>query len=111
MVRIENWSAIRIPLDMYKPAELSPLQVRGLVYGHPKFANGDDIITSALVRSEGRVVCTRNTEYILGQVDPDYLEWYRLTHPDQPFDPENPFYIEEVGRGEGESQQGSGEGN
>ena len=108
MVRLENWSAIRIPLDMYKPADMSPLQVRGLVYGHPNFRDGDDIVTSRLVRAEGRQVWTVNTKYILGEVDPDYLEWYRAGHPGREFDPDNPIYVQqEEGRGEGEDQQGN----
>jgi hypothetical protein len=68
VVRMENWA-------IYPGQRLS-----GRVYGHPRFFNGDGIITSPIIRSTGigaqvtgrttygGVVETLNTIYVLGKV-------------------------------------------
>ena len=59
-IRIENWS-------IFKDGPESRL--KGEVYNHPLFADGDDIITSGVQRyhPELGVARTRNTLYWLGQ--------------------------------------------
>ncbi len=90
---IDNWSIVYTPIDEYKPREMYPIQLHGTVSGHPNFPDGEEITTSGVESSAGRVVRTKNTEYALGDVDPKYLEWYLSEHPDRTFDPDNPLQI------------------
>lgn len=77
---IESWSTFRSPFDA---PELPP-SVQGLL------PNGRQIITSRVVRSEGRRVWTENgSEYELGEPDPKFIEW--LASNDYQFDPEHPI--------------------
>jgi hypothetical protein len=93
MPTINNWSIIYTPIDQYKPREMYPIKIHGTVADHPKFYEGEEITTSGVESAAGRVVKTRNSEYVLGDVDPKYLEWYRTEYPDRTFDPENPLQI------------------
>lgn len=52
----------------------------GEVYGNPNFNDGDYVVTSAVskvVREDGQLVCyTRNSRYVLENVDSDYEEMF-----------------------------------
>ena len=75
MPRLENWSVIRQPKDPYSPPEFWPDRLHGNVYGHIKFADGEEMSTSTPVRlsEDGlRVVVRSGKEYQLGAVDPEY---------------------------------------
>jgi hypothetical protein len=40
-------------------------RLHGDAYNHPRFEDGDQIITSQIVRDLGNIVVTRNTIYVL----------------------------------------------
>jgi hypothetical protein len=40
-----------------------------------EFADGHRIITSDLYEYGGGVICTKNTAYTLGEINPPYAEW------------------------------------
>lgn len=78
--RINVWSTYR---DAFTAPEVPPC-VQG------RIPNGRHIITSPIVRSEGRTVWTESgSHYELGEPDPRWLEW--LASNDYQFDPENPI--------------------
>lgn len=90
-VRIEEWSIGRSkPKDPYKPPEQRSFVLNGCVYGHPKFADGKRVSTSAICRSCGNTVETMNNTYRLGKPSPDYVRWYEEKYgrplPAAPFD-------------------------
>ena len=72
-MRIENWSLADTSYDPYKaPEQLRP-RLAGKVYSHPRFADGEDVITSPIVGVEGDKVRTLSGSlYELGEVDPSY---------------------------------------
>lgn len=78
-VRLENWSVIhKYELNSYYPPEANPCCLRGTVYGHHRLEDGKSIVTSRIVGGKGRTIRTASgTEYELGEVDPDYLEFVR----------------------------------
>ena len=91
MVKIENWSLVSLPSDPYKCPTTAPMCVRGMVYGHPDKPDGLEVITSEVIAVHGVVIETRNHTYVLGTVDPSYLDWYKRTFPDREFDPTKPI--------------------
>lgn len=79
---IEKWSTYK---DAFEAPELHP-SVQGV------FADGRHVLTSRLVRAEGRRVWTEGGhEYELGEPDPLFVEW--LTSHDYQFDPANPIRL------------------
>jgi hypothetical protein len=70
--RLENWSVYSNP---YSAPEVRIICLDGQREG----ARGSEYIrTSAVVKVEGRTVTTSSgTVYILGTIDPTYLEWMR----------------------------------
>lgn len=70
-MRIENWGiSIR---DPFAATELQSYHLVGKVYGHPRYKDGDDIMTTAIVGViDGRVVTKSGSEYELGEPHPDY---------------------------------------
>jgi hypothetical protein len=93
MIKIDQWSVIKKGADPYMAPEQLSIQIEGISYGHPRFEDGIRVLTSPVVKVAGRVVKTRNTEYLLGDVDPEYMDWYRLNCPNREFDPENPIVV------------------
>ncbi len=89
-VRLECWC---VRADPYRAPELGGAWLRGRVYGHPKFTDGDRIDTGSLVSAEGRTVRTAKTVYQLGEPDPEWLTW--MAEKGIAFDPENPVKIKE----------------
>lgn len=72
---LENWSLVG-RVEPYTPPELWKYSLRGEVYNHPLFEDGEVVYTSSVQRvSDGKVI-TRNTEYTLGDVDPAYERLY-----------------------------------
>ena len=76
MYKLEQWSvSISNP---YLPPEAQSSHLSGKVYGHPRFDDGYEITTSAIVKTEKRVVTTKTgSMYELGEPDPQYVEWCR----------------------------------
>jgi hypothetical protein len=83
IARLEMWCVTPLSASPYTPPECQAHGLHGTVYGHPSrhFFDGDSITTSEVVslRAEGdnAIVTTRTgTNYLLGQVDPDYERAY-----------------------------------
>lgn len=76
IVKIENWSvSYSKSANPYYPPEVVPKALCGKVYGHPKKEDGSYVRTTGVVDGEKNRVETYNTIYILGKVDPNYVEW------------------------------------
>ncbi len=78
--RLENWSITSDPrqaVDAYMAPECIRMTLNGSVYEHPRFADGEFIITSAIVDADFKAkwVQTGNTLYTLGTPNPSWLEW------------------------------------
>lgn len=72
-MKLENWSVVVLDFSPYTAPEALPKGLHGFVYGNPKFADGDEVTTTAIVGTrEGRVLTRSGSEYELGEVDPDY---------------------------------------
>ena len=70
MKRIENWSVTLCPRNPYLAPELRPQCLQGI-------CEGQDILTSPIVSAScDETIWTMNTEYELGEVDPEYEAEY-----------------------------------
>jgi hypothetical protein len=77
MPRLESWSMIAALADPYKAPEQATMRLAGLVYGHPRFADGDQVTTSSIESREGEIVITASgTRYELGAVLAEYERLY-----------------------------------
>jgi hypothetical protein len=76
-MKLENWSIVQEELNPYQPPEMHRQCLHGKVYHHPDHADGTEITTSVIVDAHNRIVTTRSgSEYILGEVDPEYEKQY-----------------------------------
>lgn len=81
-VRIDNWVVVNRGNDTYTAPELQTTQLQGTVTGHPRFHDGESIITSSVVAvirtNDGGflIVSHSGTHYRLGQAHPDYEKAY-----------------------------------
>ena len=76
MVHLQEWSVV-MSGDKYTAPECRRPRLTGLCKNHPKFPDNTRIYSSKILSSEGRVVETLNTKYLLGRIDPKYREWIR----------------------------------
>lgn len=77
-MRIENWSAVAHSLGKYDPPEFQRYQLWGVVFGHPRFEDGEFIRSSDIKQVDGsRVTTSSGSVYILGTPDRLYVEWCR----------------------------------
>lgn len=80
VVRMENWCAVPTINSVYMPPEQRGTSVKGQVYGHKRFEDGDSIVTSRIIGVDGRTVTTESgTQYVLGEINADYLKWCENT--------------------------------
>lgn len=97
IVRLENWSVREGMFGLYRNSTAilqsdGGVSFSGLVYGHPKFHDGDGpIYTTRVIMTNGKKAVTKNTQYDLGDVNPEYDEWMKENHPEG-WDPENPKF-------------------
>ena len=75
--RLENWLVVNYG-DPYTPPELQIPRLHGSVFGHECFQDGESITTSRISGVNGDYILTRNTAYILGEIDPKYEERFPL---------------------------------
>jgi hypothetical protein len=95
MIRIENWAVVGLPIDPYKPPEQGVILVlKGQVYGHPKFPDGSELVTSPIMHADGRCVATVNHDYLLGTVELQYKDWYEK-HEGKSFNEDDHFAVVE----------------
>ena len=75
-MRIENWAVITPVVDPYAAPETISPSLRGQVYGHPRFDDGQWVTTSSIVGKNGKneVITVSSSAYELGQADPQYEE-------------------------------------
>jgi hypothetical protein len=93
-ILIENWSVVTRSEPHIAP-EIRDASLNGVVYGHPKFPNGDEIITSQIVEADGRMVRTYSGSlYKLGSPSKMYLDW--LQHNGIAYNEEQPIRTREV---------------
>jgi hypothetical protein len=72
-VRLENWSIVNLTNDPYKAPEQQKVGLHGRVFGHDRHAEGAEVSTSSIVSVLKPVVKTKSgTEYILGEIDPEF---------------------------------------
>lgn len=74
MIKLENWS-VRGDSSPYVAPEQRTLILRGEVYGHPRFEDGEVIWTSPIVSVDCRIIATKNSVYELGGVEQVFLRW------------------------------------
>jgi hypothetical protein len=72
--RIEEWAIVG-DANPYQAPELRELRITGLVYGHPRFNDGQVVTTSPVRASAGHTVETHNTTYNLGRMSEEYKKW------------------------------------
>jgi len=73
-VRIENWSFGMHAETPYDPPEIWVPRFNGDVYGYPGRADGENILTSALIGYDdktGEFIC-QSRRYVLGKADAPY---------------------------------------
>jgi hypothetical protein len=81
MPRIDNWSTT-CNFDPYTAPECQAVLLQGNITGHPRFADGEHITTSAIVGIEKREILTRSgTIYKLGRIDRRFRNWLRKNRP------------------------------
>lgn len=68
MIKLENWSVV-VEENRYLPPESQGKCIKGT---RP---DGKRIRTSPIQSAEGRIIQTQNSEYELGEVKPEFLEW------------------------------------
>ncbi len=77
MYKIENWS-VNTEDDGYTPPEQSVPRLHGKIQDHPRFDADQNVVTSAIVNVNGRIVTTSSgSMYELGSPNPEYVEWCR----------------------------------
>jgi len=68
---LEKWAMIMA--DPFQAPEIATAVLNGLVYGHPRHHDGKRVSTSRVKgKRDGRVVTFSGSEYILGEVAPNY---------------------------------------
>ena len=71
IVRIEKWRLLE-GSDADVTAPQIGFRLRGHVYGHPTYKDGEKLTTSEVLKVEGNIVVCKSRRYLLG--DPS-LEW------------------------------------
>lgn len=72
-MRLENWAVVNT--DPYRAPEDQKPHLSGKVYGHPRFEDGHDIVTSHIVSIDAvnhTVTTNSGSVYELGTVDPEW---------------------------------------
>lgn len=92
-VFLHNWAIVDGLNDPYMAPERRGIRIRGEVFGHDNFADGEKVTTGIVRDVNGREVYTNtssNSYYILvGPPKQDYLDW--LKEHGFEFDPDNPI--------------------
>ena len=88
LVHLDNWSVVNDGSSPYAAPETITSRLSGTTSGHPMYKDGDEIVSSSIISSEGRKVETKHTIYSLGMRHPDYKQWMNANNID--FDPDHP---------------------
>ena len=88
IVRIEKWRLLENS-NLPVTAPQLGFRLRGRVYGHPSYQDGDKLTTSEILRVDGKIVYCKSRRYLLG--DPA-LEYVNTLHArGLRYDPEQPI--------------------
>jgi len=89
MITLHNWSTGYSSDNPYAAPEQNPTCLKGNVYGHPRFNDGDCVTTTAIEKIEGRIITTYSGSiYRLGRPNQKWLHW--LKKNGYTYDPKNP---------------------
>lgn len=78
-MKLENWSLVFGELNPYQAPETVRPHLNGEVFGHPRFENGKNVTTSAIVGKKGsNVVTNSGSIYELGTIETEYKKRYPL---------------------------------
>lgn len=80
---LENWSVIG---DYYQAPEIAKIRLSGM-----RLEDGKEVLTSSIQNVDGRKITTRNSIYILGEPDKDYLKW--MQERGIKYDSKNPIKV------------------
>ena len=84
--RLRQWSVV-LDNDPYAAPE-----VRGIMLkGYRDDETDHHVITSKVMKVEGRKVTTRNSVYLLEDIEPEYLQWMKDNNV--PYDDDVPIRI------------------
>lgn len=75
VVVLQNWALhMSEAASPYMAPELIPARLSGKCYGHPSFEDGEDIVTSPVIKrmDDDETYETNNTIYKVGKKHPDY---------------------------------------
>lgn len=79
MPRLENWSIVSDNSNPFLAPELRNLRLQGQIYDDEKgrFPDGAEVSTSTIqeLNLKENYAMTRNTKYILGEPDQDYIRY------------------------------------
>ena len=76
-MKLENWSICTPKVNPFTAPELIPQCLQGNVYGHPRFRDGEFVISSRIVGIKENLILTYSgSTYELGEPDPDYEDEY-----------------------------------
>lgn len=90
-IRIHNWAVVS-DADPYKAPEQIRSHLNGTVEGHHRIPDGESVTTSAIEKTEGRLVTTSSGSiYVLGEPAKEYLKW--LSDNGMQMDEENPVKV------------------
>jgi len=73
--RLEEWSVFS--KNSYQAPEAQKRYLQGNIYNDDRFEDGTIVQTSSIqeLNLKENYAITRNTEYILGEISKDYVEW------------------------------------
>jgi len=73
-VFLEDWAVVGNS-NPYTAPENRTQSLKGVVSGHPFHADGERVRTSAIQEVCGNLVVTYSRKYILGNPNPEYVQW------------------------------------
>jgi hypothetical protein len=91
LVQIEEWKIVDSAMQSTTSDQIG-FRLRGNVYGHEKYSDGERITTSRIVRVEGRKVFCTSRVYLLGKPSSDFMDMLKTIRADfDQSDPLGPF--------------------
>lgn len=77
---IDNWEVVGKIESIYSSPESATMHIKGEIYGHPNFHDGDTIETSKIIETDGNIVKTLHETYKLVYPNERYSKWYLEKH-------------------------------
>ena len=76
MTTLSNWHICSRSHYNYTAPEQMEILLQGIVYDHPKFQDGDKIVSSRIIKVNGPIITTKSgTVYHLGKPNPKFVQW------------------------------------